>query len=47
MDLLQVHADLGPYIPAESRAYHARAEMIVACFRVAQRDGKVLGDVVE
>lgn len=42
-----MHANLRAYVPANCRADNTGAEVIVACVRVAEHDGKVFGDVFE
>lgn len=47
VDLVQSHPNLGAHVPSQRRADHARAEMVVPRLRVAQRDGEILGYVVQ
>ena len=44
---MQLQSNLRSDIPAQRRADHARAEVIVPCLRVPEHDSKVLRDVVK
>lgn len=46
VDFVELFANFLVYVPAYGGADHASAEMVVACFGVAQHDGEVFGDVV-
>lgn len=47
MDLMKLHPDFRANIPPQRGADHPSAKMVVACLRIAEHDGEVLGDVVE
>ena len=47
MDVFELQANLRLHVPAQRAAQHARAEIIHPILRVAEHDGKVLGDVVQ